>query len=875
MLFGEYEIVEEFLSFICKSCYASFSFAHKIIWFLKSSIRDDPGFDEKIKTVLHIIQTIFKSNNDKKSTECLFLSGSRDYLEYYNETALLKDYFTEGESQRNEEKEYNATLASFHHSKQKFRDSINAHIENEYAMALEKNVTNDNGGISKKNIVFFGEEVINPNEIYLSLFTHYDYVTNDENNISTQSLKQIDLEDINLSSFLSTINFIDQLCNISDRLMYVNPFEQRKVLLNELKQVNGNLPSNVYLPFMNQAMSNYVVCSIPLSEAKIYKTKQRAPYRITIESFKLDELTYNLSNELHVNKSEINEKVRINNGSRSSKLIAVSYDNKLACESKEERFEIVSHLNNQSIFDEINYHQHAKVNEKYKKVNKIGSNLSKPKRRESQSYNKGLVSYLNENAAKYSKPIIIRDIMKNNNITECNRKSNVLFSLMKKKQIAIKTKSKSKTRKEYNKLVENENEFTISNNKDSNNSNIFIKLTNNIHTRNKNNDIDKKFKPIETLFKPYCRSNSINQDMLKKDSLITPQTCFSNRTPKMKSGHLTFLVPMSPNSKSENSKSDEEKEKDNQDVSSREEDNSKTKEKGNIFGETIEQKTTRLKQSSPFGKLVSYKLFDIIIKSGEDLRQEQFASQLINEFHQIFKLSKVKCWLQPYEIIATGHNVGIVEVVPNAVSIDQMKQKNKSMSSLNDIYQYCFGPINSSRYKKAINNYIRSLAGYSLVCYFLQIKDRHNANILIDDQGHLIHIDFGFMLSNAPGKGLKFETAPFKLTQDFVDVMGGTNSVYFDTFRKLLWKGFIASVEHYEKILILIEMMFCGHGNSLPCFINGQVTVDELKKRFIPNQNMKKRDYIEHVDMLISQSLGNWRTKWYDKYQYYVQGILA
>lgn len=38
---------------------------------------------------------------------------------------------------------------------------------------------------------------------------------------------------------------------------------------------------------------------------------------------------------------------------------------------------------------------------------------------------------------------------------------------------------------------------------------------------------------------------------------------------------------------------------------------------------------------------------------------------------------------------------------------------------------------------------------------------------MLDSQGHIVHIDFGFLLSNAPGKGLKFEKAPFKLTQDY------------------------------------------------------------------------------------------------------------
>ena len=294
----------------------------------------------------------------------------------------------------------------------------------------------------------------------------------------------------------------------------------------------------------------------------------------------------------------------------------------------------------------------------------------------------------------------------------------------------------------------------------------------------------------------------------------------------------------------------------------------------NIFGVTFHELEQNLKNKSPFGNFKTYKIFRCLIKTHDDLRQEQFATQLINEFNQIFKLENVNCWLNTYEIISTGTDTGLVEMVNNSLSLDQLKQKLNNIS-LREFYLFYWGKgqKDSLEYKKAMNNFVESLAGYSLICYFLAIKDRHNANILIDSEGHLTHIDFGFLLSNAPGKGLKFEKAPFKLSRDLVENLGGDKGHYFEQFRKLLKKGFLAIHKHREKIIILVEMMWCGNGRNLSCFEGGQETIDNLRSRLEPKGCDKKVDIFKYVDNLIEQSIDNWRTKWYDIFQYYAQGI--
>ena len=98
------------------------------------------------------------------------------------------------------------------------------------------------------------------------------------------------------------------------------------------------------------------------------------------------------------------------------------------------------------------------------------------------------------------------------------------------------------------------------------------------------------------------------------------------------------------------------------------------------------------------------------------------------------------------------------------MSLDALK-KTKGFINLPTYFNHIYGK-NSIQIIQARKNFAASLAAYSLFTYILYIKDRHNGNILIDSEGHILHIDFGFMLSIAPGGYLSLETAPFKLTEE-------------------------------------------------------------------------------------------------------------
>ena len=121
--------------------------------------------------------------------------------------------------------------------------------------------------------------------------------------------------------------------------------------------------------------------------------------------------------------------------------------------------------------------------------------------------------------------------------------------------------------------------------------------------------------------------------------------------------------------------------------------------------------------------------------------------QLMRRLQKIFTDVGLAIYLRPYEVIVTSCNSGLIEYIPDTISVDQLKKKflkptNSQQWTLKSFYQKYFG----TEFEEAQKNFVESLAGYSMYNYLFNVKDRHNGNIMIDSKGHMVHIDFGFML---------------------------------------------------------------------------------------------------------------------------------
>jgi len=153
-----------------------------------------------------------------------------------------------------------------------------------------------------------------------------------------------------------------------------------------------------------------------------------------------------------------------------------------------------------------------------------------------------------------------------------------------------------------------------------------------------------------------------------------------------------------------------------------------------------------------------------------------------------------------------------------------------------------------------------------LFCYILQIKDRHNANILLNKDNRIIHVDFAFILGSFPGN-LKLEAASFKMSEDFVYMLKGNTTQSFDQLKEIFTRGFLIIRKSIGRILKISNQLIL----EIQSITKARSKLLKLIKRF--SMKINNSQCIKFCNSLFKDSLEDWRTKQYDKYQNLASGI--
>lgn len=166
--------------------------------------------------------------------------------------------------------------------------------------------------------------------------------------------------------------------------------------------------------------------------------------------------------------------------------------------------------------------------------------------------------------------------------------------------------------------------------------------------------------------------------------------------------------------------------------------------------------------------------FEVMFKYGDDLRQDQLILQIFNYMDSILQKVHLDYEFTTYKVLATSKTDGFVEFVPNSKTIfDISKEYSKNIRKYLEEHSL----KDQQDMNKKIDSFVNSCAGYCVVTYLLGIGDRHLENLLVNKNGKLFHIDFGYIL----GKDPKPYPPPMKINSEMMECIGDDKWEEFKT----------------------------------------------------------------------------------------------
>jgi phosphatidylinositol 3-kinase len=207
----------------------------------------------------------------------------------------------------------------------------------------------------------------------------------------------------------------------------------------------------------------------------------------------------------------------------------------------------------------------------------------------------------------------------------------------------------------------------------------------------------------------------------------------------------------------------------------------------------IEKRRSSMQESTP-PSLSSIPLYlekskniKFIIKNDLNVRKEHVVASLIEILHYKLIEQSIKKRLDSfdriptYKIIMIDKTIGIIEYVENSNTLGSLRTKN--ISILNHVLEH----NNMLTVDVIRSRYAKSLAIWSCISYILGFGDRHLDNIMINKDGLIFHIDYGYITDN-PMTNI-FSAPIIRITFEMIECLGGENSTYYNLF-----KNYVADV---------------------------------------------------------------------------------
>ena len=236
----------------------------------------------------------------------------------------------------------------------------------------------------------------------------------------------------------------------------------------------------------------------------------------------------------------------------------------------------------------------------------------------------------------------------------------------------------------------------------------------------------------------------------------------------------------------------------------------------------------------------------IILKSDKNLRKENIVSCLIiilqNKLIQQMERGRIEQFdpIPTYKIIMLTNELGIIEFLDDCWTLKSISLKKYTLQNF---------ILDNNKDEKISNikeRFAKSLAISSCLSFILGLGDRHSSNIMLSKKGHIIHIDYGYILEN-PIHSTILNHPVIRISNEMIDFLGGINGDYYQLFKQYIINVF--DIMRLYSDIIINYYSILGHEN----IINWDLFKEKLIDRFMNGMSIKDVEVVL-IDVIESSS---------------------
>ena len=221
----------------------------------------------------------------------------------------------------------------------------------------------------------------------------------------------------------------------------------------------------------------------------------------------------------------------------------------------------------------------------------------------------------------------------------------------------------------------------------------------------------------------------------------------------------------------------------------------------------------------------------VILKKGDDLRRDCAVLHVFRLMNKIWRekgleFTQVPVNAMTYKCIAMSPDFGLIELIESCRPLRLVSALEDSIT-----IQQQF-------------NLVASAAGSYMASYVMGVRDRHFDNVLIQSDGTLFHIDFGYVM----GTTLLMDTSKIAITNDLCKLFED----HWDNFIETAVNSYMTLRLHYQEILDFSDLVFD--------FLDLEVDSSEfLYKMLMMHETDKKAE--DRIRYKLQSAPSSWNTK--------------